>query len=424
MHVRAFLFSLLGFLSAPALLSAQAAPTAPEALRVFLDCPDYHCDRDYLRTEITFVNWVRDRDVAQVHVLVTTEHNGGGGRKFTLRFIGRGAFEGLSQTLGFDSRETQTDDEVRAIFARTLKLGLVPFLARTPMAGDLTIGYEAPAGAPAIIPLHDPWDYWVFRARLNGNVTGEQAQSTYHVHGSLGANRTTEALKLEFSVDGSYTHDRYDLDSVTTFVDVSQNYGADALVAASLGPHWSLGGVAEVSRSTYRNLDFALRAGPAVEWDLFPYSESTRRQLSILYSIGVDAINYNEVTLFGETSQLLADEQLTVSLDVKQPWGTARLSVLGSHFFHDFGKNRVDLYGEMDIRLYQGLSFSVYGEVSRVRDQLYLPAAGASPEEILLQRRALATNYQYDLSVGFTYTFGSIFNNVVNPRFGETGGLF
>ena len=37
------------------------------ALRVFLDCPDAFCDFDYYRTEITFVNWVRDRQFAQVH---------------------------------------------------------------------------------------------------------------------------------------------------------------------------------------------------------------------------------------------------------------------------------------------------------------------------------------------------------------------
>ena len=38
---------------------AQESDDRPQALRVFLDCN--RCDRDYLRREITFVNWVRDR---------------------------------------------------------------------------------------------------------------------------------------------------------------------------------------------------------------------------------------------------------------------------------------------------------------------------------------------------------------------------
>ena len=34
----------------------------------------------------------------------------------------------------------------------------------------------------------------------------------------------------------------------------------------------------------------------------------------------------------------------------------------------------------------------------------------------------LETQFQYFTSFGFTYTFGSIYNNVVNPRFGNSGG--
>ena len=47
---------------------------------------------------------------------------------------------------------------------------------------------------------------------------------------------------------------------------------------------------------------------------------------------------------------------------------------------------------------------------------------GATPEEILLRRKELETNFEYFTSFGFTYTFGSIYNNVVNPRFGNIGG--
>jgi hypothetical protein len=45
-----------------------------------------------------------------------------------------------------------------------------------------------------------------------------------------------------------------------------------------------------------------------------------------------------------------------------------------------------------------------------------------SLEEVLLQRRQLETGYSYFFSVGLSYTFGSIFTNVVNPRFGSQGG--
>lgn len=50
-------------------------------------------------------------------------------------------------------------------------------------------------------------------------------------------------------------------------------------------------------------------------------------------------------------------------------------------------------------------------------DQLFLPRRGASLEDILLERTRLATSYRGSANVGLSYTFGSIFTNVVNPRF-------
>jgi len=58
-----------------------------------------------------------------------------------------------------------------------------------------------------------------------------------------------------------------------------------------------------------------------------------------------------------------------------------------------------------------------------VHDQLSLVKGGATTEEILLHRKELETQYRYYVSFGLTYTFGSIYNNVVNPRF-SSGGMY
>jgi hypothetical protein len=75
----------------------------------------------------------------------------------------------------------------------------------------------------------------------------------------------------------------------------------------------------------------------------------------------------------------------------------------------------------MNVRLFKGFSVNLFGEFSRTRDQVYLPRGEASTEEILLRQRQLLTGYQYSFEFGFSYTFGSIFNNIVNPRFGGGG---
>ncbi|MBT5056892.1 MAG: hypothetical protein HOM68_10170, partial [Gemmatimonadetes bacterium] len=74
------------------------------------------------------------------------------------------------------------------------------------------------------------------------------------------------------------------------------------------------------------------------------------------------------------------------------------------------------LYNRLSVRLFRGLSLRVEGGVDRINDQLSLAAGEASLEEILLRRRELATDYEVWGQIGFSYTFGSIYNNVVNNR--------
>src|SRR5512147_2199292 len=113
----------------------QAPPPGPppqdpaaqgEALRVFLDC-QYECDVDFLRTEITFVNWVRDRYDGQVVILVATQTTGGRGTDYTLTFIGQKQFTGRADTLHYVATQDATSDETRRGMARILRLGLVRY---------------------------------------------------------------------------------------------------------------------------------------------------------------------------------------------------------------------------------------------------------------------------------------------------------
>jgi hypothetical protein len=109
-------------------------------------------------------------------------------------------------------------------------------------------------------------------------------------------------------------------------------------------------------------------------------------------------------------------------LSIKQPWGSAGVSLEGSNYLHDFRKNRLTFFGNGDFRIYKGLSVTLFGSAGLIHDQLSIPKAGASEREVLLQRRQLATSYQYFGFFSLRYTFGSKFANIVNPRFGDGGG--
>src|SRR5438874_1772349 len=174
-------FRSLGFaLSLGSTLLAQA-PSATTAVQpavapvsVYIDCEEYEaCDFDFFRTEITAVNWVRDRQVADVHILVTTQQTGAGGREYTVHFLGLRQFAGLTDTLKFVTQPEATRDEKRRGLARVFRLGLVRYLARTPAAGRLTIGFgEEKQESAQTKPTNDRWNYWVFRTSLNGYTNG------------------------------------------------------------------------------------------------------------------------------------------------------------------------------------------------------------------------------------------------------------
>jgi len=115
----------------------------------------------------------------------------------------------------------------------------------------------------------------------------------------------------------------------------------------------------------------------------------------------------------------LWNQALSLEIEFNEPWGTAEVGLEGSHYFHDFSKNRLNFDAEVTVRIVKGLSFDVEANYSIIHDQLSLAKGEATLEEILLERRELASEYDYRFEIGLDYSFGSIFSNVVNPRFGN-----
>lgn len=388
---------------------------------MFLDCPA--CDENYLRTEVTFVNYVRDRVGADVHVLVTTEGTGGGGTRYTLKFIGLGRFAGVDQSLTYVAPQTATSDERRRGYTAVFKLGLVRYAAETPLASRLRLAFDEPEGQATAGAVRDPWNFWVFRVGGSGEFEGQESQQDRGASASFSANRTTERWKINFNGSVRYNSERFKLEDGETFTAVRRNADVRTLAVKSLTTRWSAGGTVAFQSSTFQNYDLRARFGPGIEYNIFPYAESTRRLFTIFYSLGVQGADYAEETIFGKTAERLVDQQLELSLALRQPWGTASGSVETLHYLNRRSKYRINASGELDVRLFKGFSFETFVSASRRRDQLSLRRGSATTEEILVRQRELATGYEYEFGFGFSYSFGSVFNNVVNPRFRNVGGF-
>jgi hypothetical protein len=386
----------------------QAAPT------VYMDCSS--CDMTYIRTEIEFVNYVRDQKDAQVYVMVTTQSTGSSGREYTLEFTGQKEFEGTDNTLKYITGNTDTSDEIREGFVRILKIGLAPYAGKTPIADRITVSYKD-ADTVRTDSVDDKWDYWVFSLGGNAYFDGQKSSRSYSFNASFSANRVTEDFRFRLYYSGSRSTDRYSYGDIKQ-TNTRKSHNLNMIAVKSISDHWSVGVSSSAYSYTYSNIKFRFNLAPAVEYNFFPYSESTRRQLRFLWRPGISAYYYHEETIYDKTEEKLWSEQFSAAFEMKQKWGTASTGFGFSHYFHDLKKNQMSIDMNLSIRLFKGLSFNIYGYFQRIRDQLSLRKGEISEADLLLQRIQLETNYNYYARIGLSYTFGSIYSNVVNPRFG------
>lgn len=432
------LLLLLMTAGTPAQVRAQQTPapaadtTQNAALRAFLDCDERGCDRDFLVTEMTWVNWMRDRLDADFHILVTAQSTGSGGQRYAVVAIGQRVYAGRSDTLEFTTNPNDAEDLVRRQMLRVIGQLLLPHAARGPLGARLSVAFAAPmAGttAPAVL-ARDKWNFWNYSVSGNGFLQGESRQSFTNAFTRLSANRTTEAWKIQLSANYSYNDSKFTYDTTgviagdtvqlpVTFTTIQRNSGANALVVRSLGDHWSAGGRASLERSDFDNTDFAKELNVAVEWDYFPYKDFARRKFAVLYTAGMRDVNYRETTIYGRLRETRPVHSIDATFAAKQPWGSADVTLSGSQYLNGLKYYNAGVSGNVDVRLGRGLSFNIGGQLSRVRDQLFLPSGGLTPTQVVARQQALATNYRYFTFFGLRYQFGSIFNSVVNPRFGN-----
>lgn len=420
-----FLSTLLSFNAfAQEVPSAQEVPPAPgvpsaqenlrkDAVKVFIDCNS--CDMNYTRQEIPWVNYMRDVREAQVYVLVTRQNSGNGGDLYTYTFHGMEQYGGMDDTLVYTSNPYETSTEIRERRTNLLKAGLIRFAGRTPLINEISITHGDAIEKEEVI---DNWKNWVFEISTNPEYTAEESYKRLNIRNSLRVSKITPDIKLEIDFDQSYTRQRFieeDLD--TTYLRSFERL--ENLFVKSLGDHWSAGMIWEVKTSTSENYDFNTMIMPSIEYDLFPYAEATHRQLRFLYSIGYQFNNYTDTTIYNMTRENLFGHQLRVAYQVQKKWGSISFSLRGMNYFHDFSKHMVaaDLFTR--IRVFKGLSLTLNLEAARINDQLNLRKGELSEAERLLRLREQATGYEVQTGIGLSYTFGSIYNNIVNPRFGN-----
>ncbi len=414
--------TLLGATPVGARAQQRTAEIRGDALRVFLDCNTFPCDSDYLRTEVEFVNWVRDRTLAQVHLIITSNQTGGGGRLYSFDFIGLRELDGDDDQLTFTSLATDTEDEVLSGLSQVIAAGFARYstLIGQPAAFEISATADPDVETEQLVgadQVEDPWNFWVFEVSTRIDLDGEETEKQRRYRGSFEARRTTETWRSEFEWFGNFRKDERELEDGSLVVDDRTNWSADVLLAYALADHWSLGTISGAGASTRRNENFGADVAAALEYSFFPYVDAPRQSLTARYEIRLHYFDWEEETIFFETAELRPLHELRLELFQRQPWGESRVSIDGRQYLHDAGKWSLSLSGDIEFRIVRGLELDVGADLEFIEDQLFISRAGLTDEDILLGRFERPTDRTYQLSVGLSFEFGSIYNNVVNNRF-------
>ncbi|MFC1475272.1 hypothetical protein ACFLQG_01360 [Candidatus Zixiibacteriota bacterium] len=410
-----FIWSVIILIISPLTQAVTEEPVVDtilqEAINVYIDCSN--CDHDFLRREITFVNFVRDRNQADVHILVTNQLTGSGGNEYMIEFIGKKDFQNMADTLVFNTIESDTDDNVRNEMSKYFKLGLTRFVAKTVNSEHLSVSFTKPTTTSKV---KDKWNNWVFEIETSISTNGEKSYRYISLWNEYEAARVTEASKLYFSLYWNYNEQKFSYDDVT--LSISRSKGTNGDFVFSINDKWSYAFFYNFFTSTYGNKDFDYSSEIGLEYNIFPYKESSRRAWILRYNLGITYMDYTDITIYDKYNEWLTYSRFRSSVELTQPWGSVYWSLNSILYLHDFKKNRITFSGGMSVNLFEGFSVNFDGNYSRVRDQISLRRpADFTDEDVLLRQKELASGYNYWLSFGVSYSFGSIYNNIVNPRF-------
>ena len=384
-------------------------------LKIFLDCNT--CDVTFIKQNLGNVEFVRDQNFADVHLFFVTQRNGSGGRLFEVEFIGKNKYENIDDKLTFSTDTNMTRDDVRQLTLKHIKLGLVRYWIKHGTIDNVSVNVkQTVAEEETENKVKDPWNFWVFRIGANGWFNGQESSRSSNINFNVSAKRVTESNKFSIRLGLNENKNVFKFED-DEIISIQSSKHIRVYDVISLNDHWSVGAFAGLGASVFSNKDFYWNTKPAIEYNFFKYSESAKKQLTLSYRNGVVYNKYIERSVFAKDSEHLWEHELSLGGSINQKWGSISGEAEFEQYLHDTTLNAVSFYVGANVRLFKGFSLNLHGSYSITRNQVELPVGDVSLEELLLQQQQLESGYNYFVSIGLSYSFGSIYNSIVNPRF-------
>ena len=379
-------------------------------------------DFNFLRSNITFVDFVNDPLSSDVHIIVNKKTTGSGGAHYYLSF-NPVSFQNTDKLqLNCITSYQDTKDDIRLKFTESLKSGLLVFTNEKQMYYHVKVtendNIENNSRTMNVNTI-DKWDNWVFNIGMAGGFNAEEQKQQYSYNSTIEANRINEILRVR----NDYKYERDDkfitkqTDTTTRVIHVfNQEQEFRSRIAYSLSSQLSVGINIRGFQTTYKNTKFNILVNPAIEYNFYPWKQLDRHIFTVAYFVGPSYYKYYEPTIYDKNSEILWSQNLKFDLQKIEKWGDIKVSLEASHYLPDFKYYSLQTSSELSVRIAKGLFLEIGFEAEKSNNQLYLPASELSDEDLLLNVRKLPTSYEISGTFGIRFQFGSIFNNVVNQR--------
>ena len=382
-----------------------------DKIKVFLSC---RCDNDFIKQNTLIFDYVRDRTLSDIEVFVFEITNASGGRNYSFEYKGKNNFQNIENQISTDIPKNLTFSEAREQLLKTYKLGMVYFMQNTDFQNQLEVTFHDEETKSNELTT-DQWKNWVFEVSGSLNFENETSIKEEEYNLDLEVDRVTEMWRVrsDFGMRRS----------VKFFSGDEENYSSErkrtffsGSVVRSLSNHFSTGFFGYYLNDTFRNYRSFVNFSPALEYNFIPYTEVLTREVTLAYKVGYNFYEYFEKTIYGFLNQKMFNQSLTLNLRYREKWGSVYSYLVASQFLDQPDQNRFTLNSNINLRIVRGLSLRISGNFQLIRDQINLPSGEASIEDLLLRQRQISTDFQNRISLGLSYTFGSIFNNIVNTR--------
>ena len=382
-----------------------------QKIKVFLSC---RCDDDFLKQNTLFFDYVRDMSLSDIEVFVFEITNASGGRNYTFNFNGKNNFINKENQINAVIPKNISLNKSREILLNTYKLGMASFLSNTDYQNEIDVNFTNEKIITDQKKL-DTWKNWVFEVYGSFNFENEKSINEEEFNLGFDVDRVTEIWRVR----SDFEFDR----SIKFFSGGEQNYSSEreslyfsGSLVRSISNHFSTGFFSSYRHDTFRNYKSSINISPAVEYNFIPYNEVLTREVTLAYKLGYNIYNYIEETIYEFEDQKMFNHSLTLNLRFREKWGSVYSYLVASQFLDLPEQNRLTINNNINLRIVRGLSLRISAYFRFIRDQINLPKGQASVEDLLLRQRQISTNYQNRISMGLSYTFGSIFNNIVNNR--------